>query len=320
MSLLSNPRPVIVVVGVGAVGGFYAARLIRANVADVHLLLRGDYDAVRANGLQIRSFEGDFTLPPEKLHVHRDPAESPKADLVLVALKATGNAAMESLIRPLLKEDTIILTLQNGLGNEDRLAELFGVERVLGGMAFVCIHRIGPGVIHHIDHGFVKIGEFTPVGQPPRGQTPRLARVAELFRSAGIRCDILDDLRRGRWDKLVWNIPFNSLGAALDLSTDRLINSELGVNLVTRIMNEVAAIAAAEGCILAADVVERQLANTRTMGAYQSSMQVDRRQGRALEVEAILGEPLHRAKRLGVPTPTLDILYQLLRLAAPGKP
>jgi 2-dehydropantoate 2-reductase len=319
LSLLSNPHPVIAVVGVGAVGGFYAARLIRAGVADVHLLLRSDYDAVRANGLRIRSHEGDFSLPPDRLNIHRDPANVPKADLVLVALKATGNAAMEPMVAPLLKHDSSILTLQNGLGNEDQLAALFGTKRVMGGMAFVCIHRLGPGVIHHIDHGFVKIGEFTPVGQPARGQTVRVARVAELFRAAGIRCDILDDLRRGRWEKLVWNIPFNGLGAAMDLATDRLIGSEAGMELVTRIMREVVAIAAAEGSVLPPDVVERQIANTGTMGAYQSSMQVDRQQGRALEVEAILGEPLRRAERLGVSTPALSMLYQMTRLVDPGQ-
>ena len=318
MSLLTNPRPVIAVVGVGAVGGYYGAKLIRAG-HDVHLLLRADYDAVRLNGLHVRSnLDGDFHLPADQLQIHRDPRQAPRADLVLVCLKATGNAAYDPLVRPLLKDDTTILTIQNGLGNEDRLAELFGGDRVAGGMAFVCIHRLAPGVIHHIDHGFLKIGEYVPVGQPPRGVTPRMQRAAELFRSAGVACDVLDDLRRGRWEKLVWNIPFNGLGAALDLATDRLIGSEPGMALLTQLMREVVSVAAAEGVALAPDIIDRQIAHTATMGAYQSSMQVDRRQGRALEVEAILGEPLRRAQKLGVPTPLLAIVYQMVRLMDPG--
>lgn len=318
MSLLSNSRPVIAVVGVGAVGGYYGAKLIRAG-HDVHLLLRADYDAVRLNGLRVRSDpDGDFHLPPARLNVHRDPAACPKADLVLVCLKATGNAAYDPLVRPLLTDDTTILTLQNGLGNEDRLAELFGEERVAGGMAFVCIHRLAPGVIHHIDHGFLKIGEYVPVGRPPEGATPRMGRAAELFRSAGVACDVLDDLRRGRWEKLVWNIPFNGLGAALDLATDRVIGSEAGMALVAGLMREVIAVAAAEGVPLAADLVDRQVAHTATMGAYRSSMQVDRRRGRALEVDAILGEPLRRAQRLGVPTPFLEAVYHMVRLVDPA--
>lgn len=318
LSLLTNPRPVVAVVGVGALGGFYGARLIRAGRADVHLLLRSDYDAVRAGGLHVRSFEGDFVLPPDRVHAHRDPADMPKADLVVVALKATGNAAVGPMVGPLLRDDTVLLTLQNGLGNEDGLADLFGADRVTGGMAFVCINRVGPGRIHHIDHGFLKVGEFVPVGGRPKGATPRVRRIAELFREAGIQCDVLDDLRRGRWEKLTWNIPFNGFGAALDVTTDRLVGSEAGMALLTRVMREVIAVAAAEGVTLAADLIDRQVRHTATMGAYQSSMQVDRRQGRALEVEAILGEPLRRAQRLGVPTPTLHALYDMVRLMDPA--
>lgn len=313
-----GPRPLIAVVGVGALGGYYAAKLIQRDQANVHLLLRSDYDAVRANGLQISSYQGDFFLPPERLHVHRDSREMPKADLVLVTLKATGNEAFDNLISPLLTETTAILTLQNGFGNEDRLAELFGAQRVIGGMAFVCINRLSPGVIHHIDHGFLRIGEYASAGAPARGDSPRVRQIAELFRAAGVQCDVLQDLRRGRWEKLLWNIPFNGFGAVLDRTTDQLLNSESGLELVRRIMREVIAAAAADGAILPDALVEQQIERTRTMGAYQSSMQVDRRQGRALEIEAILGEPLRRAQRLGVSTPTLATLYLMARLIDPA--
>lgn len=320
MSLLSNPRPVVVVVGVGAVGGFYGAKLVRAGEAEVHLLLRGDFDAVRRDGLRVRSVDGDFTLLPDQLRVHRDAGEVPKADLVLVTLKATGNAALDSLVRPLLKDDTALLTLQNGLGNEDELARLFGPERVVGGMAFACINRVAPGVIHHLDHGFLKIGEHVMPGQPAPGETPRVRRAADLFRNAGIRCDVLDDLRQGRWEKLLWNVAFNGFGAALDLTTDLLLATAAGRDLALRVMREVEAVAAAEGVSLPADIVPRQITHTASMGAYQSSMQIDRRQGRPLETEAILGEPLRRAEALGVECPVLRNLYDLVRAVDPGEP
>jgi len=311
-------KPIVAVVGVGAVGGYYGAKLIRAGY-DVHLLLRGDYEAVRANGLQVRSaLEGDLLLSPERLQIHRDPRQVPKPDLVLVALKATGNAAFTSLIGPLLRDDTAILTLQNGLGNEDQLAALFGAHRVLGAMAFVCVQRPSPGIIQHIDHGFLKVGEYAAAGHQPPGKTRRVEQIAGMFRSAGVRCDVLDDLRRGRWEKLVWNVPFSGLGTVLDLTTDRLLATNVGVSLVTALMNEVIAIAAADGVELPADVIERNIRHTVTMGAYQSSMQVDRRQGRALEVDAILGEPLCRAKALGVATPSLEMLHRMALLIDPA--
>jgi 2-dehydropantoate 2-reductase len=319
MSMTSLPaKPVIAVVGVGAVGGYYGGKLVRAG-HNVRLLLRSDYDAVRANGLTIRSdIEPGFSLTPEELHIYRDPGDVPKPDVVLIALKAIGNSAYESLIRPMLKEDTLLLTIQNGLGNEDQLADLFGAERIVGGMAFVCIHRLSPGVIHHIDHGFLKVGEYARPGTVVAGTSPRVEQIAALFRSAGIRCDVLDNLRQGRWEKLVWNIPFNGLGATMDLATDRLLATEPGRALVRDIMKEVVEIAAADGAALDPEVIDRQITHTATMGAYQSSMQVDRRAGRALEVEAILGEPLRRAAMLNIAVPRLQMLYRMASLIDPG--
>lgn len=311
-------HPTIAIVGVGAVGGYYGAKLIQAG-HDVHLLLRGDYDGVRAGGIVVRSdVESGFSLPPERLRVYRDPREMPRPDLVLIALKATGNSAFDALVRPLLTDATVVMTLQNGLGNEDQLADLFGDDRVVGGMAFVCIHRLSAGVIHHIDHGFIKIGEYARPGAPPVGVSRRVEQIAGIFRSSGVRCDVLDDLRRGRWEKLVWNVPFNGLGAVLDLATDRLLNAEPGMDLVRALMREVVAIAAADGVALPPEVIERQITHTQTMGAYQSSMQVDRRAGRALEVEAILGEPLRRARSLNVATPCLEVLYRMALLIDSG--
>jgi 2-dehydropantoate 2-reductase len=234
----------------------------------------------------------------------------PKADLIVVTLKTTSNDQFEPLVGPLLGRGTAILTLQNGLGNEDRLAELFGRERVLGGMAFVCINRVGPGVVHHIDHGTIRLGEFGG------GPSERAGKIAGMFNASRVQCEVLDDLRRGRWEKLVWNIPFNGLGAVLDLATDRLTGSDEALSLVRSLMREVVAAARGDGADVSDGIVERHIANTRTMGAYLSSMQIDRREGRPLEVEAILGEPLRRAAAAGVPTPYLRALYEMARLIA----
>ena len=297
-------KPTIAIVGAGAVGGYYGGRLAQHG-RDVHFLLRGDYDAVRRQGLKVESCDGDFHIPADEVNVYDDPRRMPKADLVVVTLKSTSNDQLDTLVRPLLKEDTAVLTLQNGLGNEDLLAKLFGGERVLGGMAFVCINRVGPGVIRHTDHGIIRIGEFAR-----RGRSPRSGRIAAMFNASRVKCEVLDDLKHGRWQKLLWNIPFNGLGATLDLTTDRLIGTEAGLQLVRELIREVIAAARADGVTLPDELVEAQISNTRTMGAYRSSMQVDRQQGRPLEVGAILGEPLRRAKAGGVETPVLEALYR----------
>lgn len=310
-NLPSSPR--IAVIGAGAVGGYYGARLAQHG-HEVHFLLRSDYHSVKQSGWTVQSIAGDFSLSPQQTHVYDDPHKMPPADLVIVTLKTTSNPRYEPLIRPLLKDSTAILTLQNGLGNEDRLASLFGNARVLGGMAFVCINRTGAGQIHHIDHGMIRLGEFRDPS------TPRAREIAKMFNESKVPCEVLDNLIAGRWGKLVWNVPFNGLGAVLDLTTDQLLAHDDGVQLVSALMREVVAGARALGYELPDDLIELNLARTRTMGAYQSSMQIDRRAGRSLEIESILGEPLRQARKAGVSTPALEVLYQMARLIDPGAP
>jgi 2-dehydropantoate 2-reductase len=170
----------IAVVGAGAVGGYYGARLAQHGL-DLHFLLRSDFDAVARDGWKIQSVDGDFDLPPNQMHVYRRAEQMPVVDLVVVALKTTSNDQFQSLIG----EKTRILTLQNGLGNEQLLAELFGGQRVLGGLAFTCINRTGPGQIRHTDHGLIRLGCYEP------GQDSDAAAIADLFNRSQIRCELL---------------------------------------------------------------------------------------------------------------------------------
>src|SRR5688572_21251685 len=150
------------------------------------MLLRSDYEYVRARGLNVRSVSGDFALPPEQLRVYNDPAAMPKVDLVVVTLKSTENMHFARLITPLLHERTAILTLQNGLGNEDDLARLFGIERVLGGIAFVCINRAAPGELRHTEPGFIRLGEFAGNA----GRSARAERIVEMFNASNVRAHV----------------------------------------------------------------------------------------------------------------------------------
>jgi 2-dehydropantoate 2-reductase len=186
------------------VGSYYGARLARAG-EDVHFLLRSDFEVVRRKGVLVRSPQGDFRVQPR---CARSPEEIGTSDLVVIALKTTSNAVFGQLLPPLIGAHTTVLTLQNGLGNEERLAGLVAPRQIMGGLCFVCLNRIEPGVIHHLDHGLVVLGEFA--GWPE----PRTHDVATMFRRAGIPCSVTENLARAHWEKLVWNIPFNGLGVA----------------------------------------------------------------------------------------------------------
>ncbi len=304
---MTPAKPVIAIIGTGAVGAYYGGRLAQHG-HDVHFLLRGDYQAVKQNGWNIRSCDGDFALPAGSVNAYNDPAKMPEANLVIVTLKTTANDQFESLITPLLKRDTTILTLQNGLGNEERLAELFGAERIVGGMAFVCINRIEPGVVHHIAEGTITLGEFRSAA----GE--RVARIAEMLRTSKIPCRVVDDLRYGRWEKLVWNIPFNGLSATLNQTTDLLLALPEGEALVRSLMEEVISAARATGVELPRSLIQAKIDQTRGMGAYKTSMHLDFLSGRPMEIEAIFGYPMRAAPSAGEPVPRLEALYRMLKL------
>jgi 2-dehydropantoate 2-reductase len=299
------PIKTIAIIGAGALGSYYGARLVQDGY-DVHFLLRSDFKHVQEKGLRILSADGDFDLPASGIQVYNDAGAMPKVDLVLVTLKTTANQHFRSMIAPLLHESTAILTLQNGLGNDEELARLFGPQRVLGGLAFICTNRIEPGVIEHTGYGFIKLGEFRP------GLTDRATAIAKIFEKVKVRCTPMADIRVGQWEKLVWNVPFNGLGAALDLETDRLLASETGRRLVRGLMDEVMATASAVGVHLPEETPQRQIDRTPPMGPYVTSMQVDRRARRPLEHEAIVGHPLAAAKAADVPSPIMQLLYDQL--------
>jgi 2-dehydropantoate 2-reductase len=302
-------RPRIAIIGAGAVGGYYGGRLVQGG-HDVHFLLRSDFDAVRRHGLLIKSWVGDFELSPDGLNIYRDPRDMPNADWVIVTLKTTHNDQLESLISPILKPDSAILTLQNGMGNEERLASLFGAQRILGGMAFTCINRVAPGRIEHIAHGHIRLGHFNG------GPGERASHIAALFNDCKVACDVLADLRYGRWEKLVWNVPFNGLSTVLDQTTDLLLATPEGEALVRRIMAEVIASARACGVPLGDELIDINVERTLNMGAYRTSMHIDRQLGRDLEVEAILGEPARAGAAAGAVNPCMQTLYAMARMVA----
>lgn len=303
----------IAVIGAGAVGGYYGALLARAG-HDVRFLLRSDLEAVRSRGIQVRSIHGDFHL--RVVAAFATPEEIGHVDWVICSLKATALGEAERLIRPCVGPNTRILALMNGLGIEDQFAAWFGGERVFGGMAFVCINRGEPGVIHHLEYGRVSIGHFEDNGA-------ELNSLRELLESGAIEVTVAPNLRYARWEKLCWNIPFNGLSVAGGgIGTQTITGDSELRRTAERAMREVVAVGnadlAAAGSAARLDeeeVVTRMFALTDTMGDYRTSMVIDFVLGRHLEVVAILGEPWRRALALQIEAPTIATLYALVRAA-----
>jgi len=313
------------VVGPGAVGSYYGAKLWRDG-HEVHFLLRSDYEVVRRRGVKIKSVEGDFHANPRAA---RTPEEIGVCDLVLIALKTTANDQFPKLLPPLVGPKTAVMTLQNGLGNEEVLAKLFPAEQILGGLCFVCLNRIEPGVIEHIAHGKVVMGEFA--GWPE----PRTHDIGWIFKHSGIPCAVADNLACAHWEKLVWNIPFNGLGvgscAGLEafeklrepmapllrvgpcLTTDKLLADPNWERWVRGLMMEVIAAANAKGLNVDQALANEQIEKTRIMSAYKPSTLIDYERGQELELESVFLEPLRQAQAVGVKAPRLKRLCEVLK-------
>jgi 2-dehydropantoate 2-reductase len=295
----------IAIVGAGALGCYYGSLLVRGGY-DVHFLMRRDYETVRQKGLTVKSCNGDFSLYP--LQCYRRPEDMGQADLVFIGLKTTANDQYAELILPLLGAHTRILTAQNGLGNEEQLAGLFGAERISGGLAFLNANRQEPGVLLHLGHGQIKIGNFNrPPDQP-------LVMLGEMLKRSGVDCFVTDNLALARWQKLVWNVPFNGLSALHDLTVDVLVREPEFRRLVRALMGEVQAAAASYGLVIEDAFLEQMIASHDSVHTpYYTSMHLDRLNRRRMEIDAILGEPLRRGRQNGVAMPYTEKLYRDLK-------
>jgi 2-dehydropantoate 2-reductase len=298
----------IAIIGTGAVGGYYGGLLQQAG-HDLHFLLHSDYEQVRLHGLTIESPGGDFQLP--KVNAYNDARQMPRCDIAIVALKTTANQILPDVLPHILKDDGVVLTLQNGLGSEDEIAGIVGSSKVIGGLCFLCSSKIAPGHIRHLDYGLITIGEYHSDNQPG-GFTPRLRRLGDTLKSAGISIKLESDLLHARWKKLVWNIPFNGLSVVTGLLTDQLVKNPEYRRLCETLMQEVATGAAACARPIDSAFIEKMLVDTEKMKPYSPSMKLDFDRVKPMEIESIYGNPLRAAQTAGVEMPETEKLYHQL--------
>jgi 2-dehydropantoate 2-reductase len=306
------------VIGVGAIGGYYGARLHQAG-HPVRFLARSDADRLRTHGLQVDSPEGDVVL---EVDVYDDPAAVPPGDVLIVATKTTANAEIGAVVEQLAlgrDRDLTVLVMQNGLGIEQTFADRAPGATVVGAMCFMCCNKIGPGHIRHLDYGAVTAGEYTRDGSAA-GVTPAVEAVLADLDGARVEATPVESLPTGRWQKLVWNMPFNGLSVVHDAPTDRLVGDPAIRARAMAIMDEVAGAAAACGYPLPDEVTGRLLANTEKMTPYLPSMKLDHDAGRALELDAIYEAPLAAARQAGASMPETEALLAELRRLDPATP
>lgn len=294
----------LVVVGAGAVGGYFGARLARAG-HDVQFLARSDREHLERHGLRVESVAGDFTLAP--VEAHADPAAVRPVEIALVALKTTANAALPAILPRVLVPGGTVVLLQNGLGEEERAAALPGVGAVLAGLAFVCVSKVGPGHVRHLDYGSIRLAAFAP-GGAAAGITPVMERLGAALEGAGVPVTLEPDWLAARWQKLVWNVPYNGLSVLLRADTGALMASPPVRALVAAMMREVTAASAAEGHSIGDAFVDEMLTGTDAMRPYLPSMRLDFDAGRPLELASMYAVPVARARAAGAPMARVEAL------------
>lgn len=312
--MAEQKRPRIGIVGTGAIGGFYGVMLARAGF-EVHFLLRSEYATVKAQGLRVNSaVHGNLHEPV--VHAWQDAGQMPLCDWLLVGTKTTSNAELAPLLAQLAAPDARIVLLQNGLGVEEQLQPMLpNSVHLLGGLCFICVHRSAPGVVEHQALGMVNLGYHSG----PADEAARIAVVeegAELFRQAGIESTAMATLQQARWQKLVWNVPYNGLSVLFEAGTTRLMSNEDSRALIRGLMEEVVQGATACGYMLPSGYADSLLKATERMPDYLPSMYHDFAQQRPLEIQAIYQAPLDAAAAAGCEMPKTRMLLQALRFLA----
>jgi 2-dehydropantoate 2-reductase len=332
----------VAVVGVGAVGSYYGARLWESG-HDIHFLLRNEnFDAATKDGLTVTSVEGDIHIPSDRLNAYRTTGDMaaatslsreqpspPDFDWVIVSLKSSALGAIPDLILPLLSaEKTRVLVIMNGMIEED-LLQLMRIKTGqtddgeplqcchswYGGMALICCNRIAPAVVDHSYFGLLSAGVASTKS---KDDASNQRAFEELFQRTKIDVFYEDSLLRGRWKKMVWNLPFNGIAVAMGgITVDQIVQDPGLRQLAYHIMDETIAAANMDLSILYGEgnftplgVVERaaMMKLSDDMGPYKPSTMLDFVNRRSMEVQYLFRAPLDRARRLGVPVPHLETI------------
>ena len=296
----------VLIIGAGAIGGFYGALLAKAG-AEVAVVCHSDYDHVKQQGFIIESYIfGTWTFTPS--HVLKSAADyQDTADYVLLCTKVIPSIDRVALIRPAVTANTAIVFIQNGVEIEQEIVDAFPENEIISGLAYICSHKTKQGKILHQAYGRLALGTL------PDSVSHKTARLCELFEHAGIECNTTENIVTERWKKCVWNAPFNPLSVLSGgLSTLDILKSQEA--FVRCIMQEICRIAEAVGHQLPDTIIDVNIAITYGMLPYKTSMLLDYENGRLMETEVILGNALRAGKRAGLNIPYLESIYALMKL------
>lgn len=292
------------IIGTGAIGGYYGAKLAHAG-QEVHFLLHRDYEYVKQHGLQVDSCDGSFHL--DNVNVYQHAEDMPQCDVVLVGLKSVNNDKLKSLLPPLLHAHTLVVLIQNGIGVEEDVQKMFPDVQLAAGLAFICSAKTEPGLVSHQCYGSINLANYSCKDEA------LMQTVVDEFRQGGIETGLVE-YHEARWKKAVWNMPFNGMTVALHTQTDQLLKNQSTRQLIREQMMEVVSAAQHLGVKnLDESFVDKMIETTDAMTPYSPSMRLDYDFHRPMEIYYLYTRPLKIAREAGCPMPKLEMLEAELR-------
>ncbi|UPS43634.1 putative 2-dehydropantoate 2-reductase [Prevotella sp. E15-22] len=297
------------IIGTGAIGGYYGAKLAHAG-QEVHFLLHSDYEYVKQHGLQVDSCDGSFHL--DDVNVYRQTKDMPACDVVLVGLKSVNNDKLPALLPPLLhdkaaKAKTLVVLIQNGIGVEEDVQKMFPEVQLAAGLAFICSAKTKPGLVSHQCYGSINLANYSCRDEA------LMQAVVDEFREAGIETGLVE-YHEARWKKAVWNMPFNGMTVALHTQTDLLLKNASTRQLIREQMMEVVGAAQHLGVKNVDEAfVDKMIETTDAMTPYSPSMRLDYDFHRPMEIYYLYTRPLEMAREAGYRMPKLEMLEAELR-------
>jgi 2-dehydropantoate 2-reductase len=294
----------IAVMGAGAVGGYFGARLAAAG-HEVAFIARGKhFEAMRRDGLKVKSTRGDLHI--QSLFAS-DPEEIGPVDLILFCVKSYDTQEAAAKFTPLVGPETIVLSLQNGVDNPEKIARLWGRNRTLAGVVYIGARVSAPGMIEHIAAGRIALGELDG------GAGERTNSVHRLLSAAGIPCAISTEIRKVMWGKLVWNAPFCAISCLTRATVTEILESDLLRKLAVDCMEEVREAARYQGIDLGKSIVGETLSLSQGLGDFKPSMLQDLEAGKPLEHEAFNGVVVNSLREAGKEAPINHVFYAMLK-------
>jgi 2-dehydropantoate 2-reductase len=292
------------VIGVGAIGGYYGSKLAYSG-QEVHFLSHSDYQFVKENGMQVDSCDGSFHI--DRPNVYQHAGDMPLCDVVIVGLKTTNNHLLSELLPPLLKPSTLVVLIQNGVGVEADVEQMFPGLQLAAGLAFICSAKTKPGVVSHQCYGQINFGNYSCRDEQ------LMQEVVDDFNAAGVKAGLVE-YEEARWKKAVWNMPFNGMTVALNTRTDLLLKNPATRQLIRDLMMEVINAARHLGVKnIDEQFAEKMIQMTDEMTPYSPSMKLDFDFHRPMEIRYLYSRPIEIARQAGFDMPKLSMLEAELK-------